>query len=339
MPKHAVTIAIAASRLGSATQPGIPETRSAMPARRVRSRVRARRCRSPNANAATASAAPASAAGTRSSVGAPPAGSSAASATGLATSGRTIAAAAPSRVEDKLRALETSLPDRGQGRRLVYAGPCYIVSWSIVLGNIPTAMAEANAQPHNGSTTRRRRRSTRSPSAPTDETFRPPQGDAGARAADAEAAQAEASHAPELIDEAELATRLGGDNPRAIDKAVKLGVLVPLGEHRYEVPSPTLLRAGEELARVGVPVDATLRVVEQLNRHSEGVAEAFVKLFLERVWRPFDQAGRPEERLPEVGQAIERLRPLASEALLAVFQRKMTREVEQALGRALERRR
>jgi DNA-binding transcriptional MerR regulator len=302
-----------------------------------------------------------------------------------------------------------------------------------VLGNIPTAMAEANAQPHNGSTTRRRRRSTRSPSAPTDETFRPPQGDAGARAADAEAAQAEASHAPELtieqlaqdtgmtvrnirahqsrgllpppvirgrtgyygrehvarleliaemqaegfnlkaierlvadtgdaapeqvlgfkraltapfeqetpelIDEAELATRFGGDNPRAIDKAVKLGVLVPLGEHRYEVPSPTLLRAGEELARVGVPVDATLRVVEQLNRHSEGVAEAFVKLFLEQVWRPFDQAGRPEERLPEVGQAIERLRPLASEALLAVFQRKMTREVEQAFGRALERRR
>ena len=144
---------------------------------------------------------------------------------------------------------------------------------------------------------------------------------------------------PELVDAAELATRFGAADERAIAKAIKLGVLVPLGEDRYEIPSPTLLRAGEELARVGVPVDATLRVVEQLNRQSEGVAEAFVKLFLEQVWKPFDQAGRPEERLPEVGQAIERLRPLASEALLAVFQRKMTREVEQAFGRALERKR
>jgi DNA-binding transcriptional MerR regulator len=144
---------------------------------------------------------------------------------------------------------------------------------------------------------------------------------------------------PELLDQAELAERFGGDNPRAVDRAIKLGVLVPIGEGRYEVPSPTLLRAGEELARVGVPVDATLRVVDQLNRHSEGVAEAFVKLFLEQVWKPFDHAGRPEERLPEVAQAIERLRPLASEALLAVFQRRMTRSVEQAFGRALEKRR
>jgi len=110
-----------------------------------------------------------------------------------------------------------------------------------------------------------------------------------------------------------------------------------VGEGRYEVPSPTLLSAGEELARLGVAPDATLRVLEQLSRHSEGVAQAFVKLFLEQLWRPFEQAGRPEERLPEVREALERVRPLASEALLAVFQRKMTRAVEQAFGRELER--
>jgi DNA-binding transcriptional MerR regulator len=145
--------------------------------------------------------------------------------------------------------------------------------------------------------------------------------------------------APELVDEAELGARLGGENARAVDRAIKLGVLVPIGEGRYEIPSPTLVRAGEELVRAGVPVEATLRVVEQLNRNSEAVAEAFVKLFLDQVWKPFEEAGRPEERLPAVAQAIERLRPLASEALLAVFQRKMTRAVEQAFGRALERKR
>ena len=143
---------------------------------------------------------------------------------------------------------------------------------------------------------------------------------------------------PEFLDEEELAARFGGEiNTRALSKAIKLGVLVPLGEGRYEVPSPKLLSAGEELTRLGVSLEATIRVVEQLSRHSEGVSEVFVKLFVEQLWRPFEQAGRPEERLPEVRQALERLRPLASEALLAVFQPSMTRAVEQAFGRELER--
>ena len=142
---------------------------------------------------------------------------------------------------------------------------------------------------------------------------------------------------PEMVDERELAARFDGQDPRTLSKAIKLGLLVPLGEGSYEVPSPTLLSAGEELFRLGVPTDATLRVLDNLSRHAEAVADAFVKMFLEQVWKPFDQAGRPEERLPEVRQAIERSRPLASEALLAVFQRKMTRSVEHAFGRALER--
>jgi DNA-binding transcriptional MerR regulator len=143
---------------------------------------------------------------------------------------------------------------------------------------------------------------------------------------------------PELIDESDLVARFGGDLDRkALARAIKLGLLVPLGEGRYEVPSPTLLNAGEELVRLGVPREAMLRVVEQVGRHSDGVADAFVKLFLDQVWRPFDQEGRPDEQLPEVREAIERLRPVASEALLAVFQRRMTRAVEQAFGRLLER--
>ena len=144
--------------------------------------------------------------------------------------------------------------------------------------------------------------------------------------------------APEFLDEAEIAARFGGaPDGKVLAKSIKLGLLVPVGEGRYEVPSPTLLSAGEELARIGVPPEATIRVLEHLNRHSEGVAEVFVKLFLEQLWRPFEAAGRPEERLPDVRQALERVRPLASEALLAVFRRKMTEAVEQAFGRELER--
>jgi hypothetical protein len=55
------------------------------------------------------------------------------------------------------------------------------------------------------------------------------------------------------------------------------------------------------------------------------------------VWKPFDEAGRPEERWPEVRDAVERLRPLASEAVLSLFQIAMTEEVEKAFGRELSK--
>jgi DNA-binding transcriptional MerR regulator len=144
---------------------------------------------------------------------------------------------------------------------------------------------------------------------------------------------------PELLDQAELEQRLGTElDSRALAKAERLGILVPLGGGRFEVPSPSLLAAAEGVMQRGVSLPAALAVVEKLRRHCEAVSRAFVKLFLEEVLRPFEQAGDEEARWPEVAESIERLRPIASQALLAVFQQTMTREVESAFGKELERR-
>src|SRR2546422_150786 len=124
---------------------------------------------------------------------------------------------------------------------------------------------------------------------------------------------------------------------RGLLPAERLGFLRPLGDGRYEELSPRLARAGEELAALGLPAELALDVVEKVRRHAEGVAKVFVRLFLEQVWKPFVDAGQPEERWPEVREALERLRPLASESLLAVFQLTMTEAVDQAFGRELER--
>lgn len=143
----------------------------------------------------------------------------------------------------------------------------------------------------------------------------------------------------EVLTVEELRTRFGGDvDPKTLAKAESLGLLVPLGGGRYEAPSPSLLRAAEEVMRRGVSLPAALSVVEQLTRHSEAVARAFVKLFMDGVWKPFEEAGHPDSSWSEVVESIERLRPLASEALLAVFQQTMTREVEAAFGNELMRR-
>src|SRR3712207_8756085 len=51
--------------------------------------------------------------------------------------------------------------------------------------------------------------------------------------------------------------------------------------------------------------------------------------------RPFEQAGEPQERWDDVRHALDRLRPLAAETLVAVFGLVMTDEVEHALTREL----
>ena len=96
-------------------------------------------------------------------------------------------------------------------------------------------------------------------------------------------------------------------------------------------------RASNELASLGVPLDVALDLTETLKRHSEAIAKAYVRLFLDHVWRPFQESGEPEERWPEVREALERLRPLAGESLIAVFGLVMTAAVERALERELSK--
>jgi DNA-binding transcriptional MerR regulator len=142
---------------------------------------------------------------------------------------------------------------------------------------------------------------------------------------------------PEILAMGELAERWGNAGSRELlDRAIALGLLRPLGDGRVEERSPRLGRAGAELARLGIPPERALDVLEALRHHADGVARCYVDLFLEQVWRPFDEAGRPAERWPEVLDALERLRPLAAESLLAMFQLAMTDHVEAAVGEELD---
>lgn len=147
-----------------------------------------------------------------------------------------------------------------------------------------------------------------------------------------------ARETPEVLTREELNERFGGRDDKLLARALKLGVLIDLGEERFEVPSPALLRAAEDVIQRGIPLGAALTTIEKLHRNSKSSARAFVRLFLEELWKPFDEAGRPEDRWPEITEAIERLRPIASDALNATFRLTLTAEIEKAFGEALERR-
>jgi DNA-binding transcriptional MerR regulator len=145
---------------------------------------------------------------------------------------------------------------------------------------------------------------------------------------------------PDFITAEELVARLDLDadapDPKLLTRAIAAGFLVDLGEGRFQVPSPTLFRAAEELRDLGVPAQTAIAVLEQIERSSQAIAKSFVRLFLDQIWRPFDDEGQPEEQWPAVRSALERVRPLAADAVMAVFRRTMAEATEERFGKELE---
>lgn len=136
----------------------------------------------------------------------------------------------------------------------------------------------------------------------------------------------------------ELRERFGEHaTPVLLKRAVSLGLMTPIGPASFEVASPRLIEIAEEVLDRGVPPRAMLDVLEVIQRSSAHTAEAFAQLFLRWVWQPFEEEGRPEERWGEVLESIERLRPIASEALVSVFRMVMSKTVEDEFGRELGR--
>ena len=144
---------------------------------------------------------------------------------------------------------------------------------------------------------------------------------------------------PEILDISEIAqpwgeTALDKDGLRQLED---LGLLRHLGDGRFEVLSPKLLAAGVELAELGIPASDALGALESLKDRSSAVAEAFIQVFNDLIWEPFDRAGRPADEWPRVQEALQRMRPLAADALLASFQLAMDEATEQALGEMIRR--
>jgi DNA-binding transcriptional MerR regulator len=141
----------------------------------------------------------------------------------------------------------------------------------------------------------------------------------------------------EVMTLAELGAQLGEIDTRMIKQSVELGFMIPLGDDRYEVLSPTLLRAGISALELGVPVDTLFEVFKKVNEHTRAIAEVFTKMVDTGVVRPQEKAGLPPESFPAVVEAIEGLRPLATETVMASFRVNMDTAAEDAFGKILRR--
>ena len=148
-----------------------------------------------------------------------------------------------------------------------------------------------------------------------------------------------ATEAPEVLSREELVERFGTDDDSLLAKAQKLGLLDrPRRRALRSARARRCCAPPRTCSAWGSRSPAALAVIEKLSRNAQSSARTFVNLFVEELWKPFDDAGRPDEGWAEMIEAIERLRPLAFEALNATFRLTLTAEIEKAFGEVLERR-
>jgi DNA-binding transcriptional MerR regulator len=145
---------------------------------------------------------------------------------------------------------------------------------------------------------------------------------------------------PEIVDLVELAELWKkeveeGRGFEMLERGEKLGTIRSLPDGKVEVISPRMMNAAAALADVGMSPDAVLAVAEKLRRKADEIAQLFTDLFLEQVWKPFDEAGRPEGDWPKVRETLERTRPLGADVLMGVFQIAIAEATDKALGRTI----
>ncbi len=128
---------------------------------------------------------------------------------------------------------------------------------------------------------------------------------------------------------AELTEWLGVEpQPATLDRLHAEGDLERLGPDRVRITNPALLRAGAQAVRLGIPVDAVMALGSELSKQTRAIAELFVGLFRDTVWRDHVARGRPQGELSEVHRIAEALQPVAAQALLAAFRPAMPEAIE-----------
>ena len=146
-----------------------------------------------------------------------------------------------------------------------------------------------------------------------------------------------ATDAGQIVSAAELAERFGTADPKLLARAVKAGLLRPVGGDQYEDVNPRLTEAGEACVALGISLERVLGVSEQVRRHADAVAGVYVQLFLDEVWKPFDASGRPDEQWPHVHESMQQLRKASGDALLALLDSSVSERLDVTFGRDITR--
>jgi DNA-binding transcriptional MerR regulator len=122
-----------------------------------------------------------------------------------------------------------------------------------------------------------------------------------------------------------------------LDQLVEIGLVERIDASRVRLVRPFVVRAGAKAMALGLDRASVLALLPLLGEHLHVIAQRFVDEVRTQMWKPFVDAGLPEERWPAMLETIRTLLPVASQAVLAVFRDELNKVIEEALGEELGR--
>lgn len=129
---------------------------------------------------------------------------------------------------------------------------------------------------------------------------------------------------PEETTVAALAARVGVETgPGLLAELADMGVIELLDDERVRVLDPALVAAGLQVMRLGIDPVAVVHAQRKVIELVEEAAHIYVEMFQSTLWADFVSRGMPAEEWDRVTEAVERLQPLAAQALLASFRTAM----------------
>jgi len=125
--------------------------------------------------------------------------------------------------------------------------------------------------------------------------------------------------------------------PELVERLESIGVVELLDGGRVRVLDPALLSAGLQVVRLGIDLDALITAQQRVSELVEEAAQVYVEMFHSTVWKDFVDAGAPEQEWARMRSVVERVQPVAAQALLASFRSAMATAVAEELHEVVER--
>jgi DNA-binding transcriptional MerR regulator len=137
----------------------------------------------------------------------------------------------------------------------------------------------------------------------------------------------------------ELISRMLDAGGEAGDEVMRLAATLraPVGEAAVADPAERIARIVASLQELGLDLDEIEAATARIRDHLERIAEIFEGVWRETIWEPFVEAGMPDDQLPGIQAAATRVKPLALDAVVALFTIAMDAQIESGIARELGR--
>lgn len=124
------------------------------------------------------------------------------------------------------------------------------------------------------------------------------------------------------------------DDDGLLERLEAMGAVIRDGD-RLTLADDRLLRIGSALSDTGIDLAAVVAEAEHTLESTDEIAERFAQLFRNHVWAPYVESGMAPEELPDILEQLNRLQPLAIEAVAASMRKSLRRAGERAMNQVM----